>query len=48
MDRWDHKSGAPIEVLYNETTPRDKISLDVLGMKKGKPGGTYIILKTGT
>ena len=34
------------EVLYNDTTTRDKISIIGLGMTKGKSGGASIILKT--
>ena len=40
-------TGMPREVVDNETTPRDKISLNVLGTKKVKYGGTYMMLKTG-
>ena len=35
------------EVLDNDTTPRDKISLNGLEMKKGKYGGASMMLKTG-
>ena len=34
-------------VLDNETTPRDKIYLNGLGMIKGKSGGASMMLKTG-
>ena len=35
------------EIIDNDTTTRDKISINGLGMKKSKSGGVYIILKTG-
>ena len=34
-------------VLDNETTPRDRISLNVLGMTKDKSGDASMMLKTG-
>ena len=34
-------------VLENDTTPGNKISLNGLGMKKYKSGGTSMMLKTG-
>ena len=34
-------------VLDNDITPRDKISLNGLVMKKGKSGGASMMLKTG-
>ena len=40
-------SGTLRGVLYNETTPRDKISLNGLGTNKGKSGCAYMMLKTG-
>ena len=33
--------------LDNDTTTRDKISLKVLGVKKGKSGGVAMMMKTG-
>ena len=36
-----------MEVLENETTPIDKISLNGLGMIKGKSRGASMMLKTG-
>ena len=39
--------GTLMEVLDNDTTTRDKIYLNGLGMKKGKSGGASMILKTG-
>ena len=39
--------GTLIEVLVNYTTTRDKITLNVLGMKKGDSWGVPMILKTG-
>ena len=39
--------GTLSKVLDNEITPRDKISLNGLGMKKGKAGGLSMMLKTG-
>ena len=35
------------EVLYNDISPRDKISLDGWGITKSKSGGLSIFLKTG-
>ena len=35
------------EVLYNDTTPRDIIYLNGLGMTKAKSGGASMMLKTG-
>ena len=34
------------EVLDNDTTPRDKISLNGLGTKKRKSGGASMMMKT--
>ena len=39
--------GTMREVLDNNTTPRDKISLNFLGMTIGKFGGAYMMVKTG-
>ena len=39
--------GTPREVLENDITPRDEISLNGLGMKKGKSGGLSMMSKTG-
>ena len=36
-----------MEILENETTTRDKISLNGLGTKKCKYGGASMMLKTG-
>ena len=35
------------EILENDMAPRDKISLDGLGMIKGKSGGLSMLLNTG-
>ena len=35
------------EVLNNDISPREKISLNGLGMTKGKYGGLYMMLRTG-
>ena len=39
--------GKLMEVLDNDNTPGDKISLDWLGMTKDKSGGLYMMMKTG-
>ena len=39
--------GMLMEVLDNDITPRDKITLNRLGMKKGKAVGLSKMLKTG-
>ena len=40
-------SGTLSKLLENDNTPRCKISLNGLGMKKAKSGGTSMMLKTG-
>ena len=35
------------EVLNNDISPREKISLNGLGMTKGKYRGLYMMLRTG-
>ena len=40
-------TGTLREVIGNDTTPRDKIFLNVLGVKKCKSGGASMIIKTG-
>ena len=39
--------GTPRGIIDNYTTTRDKISLNGLGMEKGKSGDISMILKTG-
>ena len=40
-------TGTLREVLDDDITPRDKVSLNGLGMTKGKSGGLSMMLKTG-
>ena len=40
-------SGTLREILDNDTTTRDKITLKLLGETKGKSGVVAIMLKTG-
>ena len=40
-------SGAMREVLDKDTTAREKVSLNGLGMKKGQFEGVSMMLKTG-
>ena len=40
-------TGTPREVIDNDTTPRDNIFLNVLGVKKCKSGGASMMMKTG-
>ena len=39
--------GTPMEVIDNEITPRDKISLNGIGTTKGTSGGASMMLKQG-